>query len=433
MLAIAWLLTVVISDSPWVEAPPAISAQQAQQVKALAKRTLRSVNQDPVLEPEPKSISSNPDRQRPVEVSHSELDALAAMLARAYPQLHSKFDLTPGGVILTSSLRLPDNPFGRYLSLRLRLPISIQELRIDRLQLGQLEIPEPLLQRLIPGVTQLLFGAEQSHILLHTARLSAITTDRLTLLIDPPNNASQQLVQILGQVRSFSGESPSLNRLWISQYYSLLQQQAMQLESGQWVSMTYFIAPLLRRIGQQAEPEQTHLHSQAAIMALALYLGSGRFEQIIGPVLSDDQRRQRPHYRTLLRGRVDLRQHFIVSAALQVLADVGFSQAIGEFKELLDSGQGGSGFSFADLAADRAGTLFAQHISRNPHQATILIDRLDRPLREPDLMIPIDQLPEGLTQTQFQQHYRDLDSENYQLIIDRIDTDLNNLRLYSER
>ena len=425
MLAIAWLLTIVISDRPWVNAPPAISSQQAQQVKALAKRTLRSVSQTPASKP---SLTAPHNR---VEVHLDELDALAAMLARAYPRLHSQFELTPLGVILTSSLRLPDNPLGSYLSLRLRLPISTQELRIDRFQLGQLDIPEPLLQQLVPSIIQLLFGAEQGHILLHTARLSAITKDKLTLLIDPPHNASQQLVQILDQARSFSGQSSSLNRLWISQYYSSLQQQAMQLEADQWVSMTYFIAPLLRRIGKQAEPEQIHLHSQAAIMALALYLGSSRFEQIIGPVLNEKQRQQRPHYRTLLRGRVDLRQHFIVSAALQVLADVGFSQAIGEFKELLDSSQGGSGFSFADLAADRAGTLFAQRISRNPQQATALIERLDRPLREPDLMISIDQLPEGLTQSQFEQHYRDLDSDNYQQIIHRIDTDLNSLKLYS--
>lgn len=426
MLAIAWLLTQAVSDQAWVDAPPSISPQQAQQVKALAKRTLRSVNQSTTPGP------ASTDRNSKVEVSRGELDALAAMLARAYPRLHSQFELTPHGVILTSSLRLPDNPFGSYLSVRLRLPISPQELRIDRFQLGQLDIPEPLLQRLIPSTIQLLFGAEQGHILLHTARLSTITTKQLTLRIDPPHNANQRLVQLLDRVRSFSGDSSGINRLLISQYYTQLQQQAVLLESRQWVSMTYFVAPLLRRIGQQVEPDQIHLHSQAAIMALALYLGSNRFEQIIGPVLSAEQRQQRPHHRTLLRGRVDLRQHFTVSAALQVLADAGFSQAIGEFKELLDSGKGGSGFSFADLAADRAGTLFAQRISRDPQQTMALIKRLDRPLREPDLMIPIDQLPEGLTQKQFQQHYRDLDSENYQQIINRIDTELNSLRLYSD-
>lgn len=417
LLAAVWLGQTAISDTAWVSAPAAISTQQAYRAKALAKRTLQA-------------FSST--QQARVSVSQHELDTLSAMLARAHPQLHSRFRLSPQGLLLTSSYRLPDNPFGSYLSFRLRLPVSVQQLRIDQLQLGDTAIPERLLHRLLPLLTQVLFGTEQSLTLLQTARLSSIGDDQLTLLIDPPTNASQQLVQILDQVRSFSGEASSFNRRWIGQYYSQLQQQASELKPKQWVSLTYFIAPLLRQIGQQAEPDQIHLHTRAAIMALALYQGSDKFEQITGPVLTDSQRQQRPHYRTLLRGRIDLRQHFVVSAALQVLADAGFSQAIGEFKELLDSGTGGSGFSFADLAADRAGTLFAQHISRNPQQARRLIERLDQPLREPDLMIAIDQLPEGLTQAQFEQRYQDLNHSNYRQLVAQIDTELDSLRLYTQ-
>jgi hypothetical protein len=57
----------------------------------------------------------------------------------------------------------------------------------------------------------------------------------------------------------------------------------------------------------------------------------------------------------MLGGRQDLRLHFIVSLGIKVIADSGISFAAGEFKELLDALSGGSGFSFADLAADRAG------------------------------------------------------------------------------
>ncbi len=416
LLALLWLFKTTISDDAWISAPPALSSQQAYQVKALAKRTMQAFSQPP--------------RQTHISVSQAELDALAAMLARAYPRLLSRFDLTQQGLTWSGSVRLPDNPFGSYLSLQLRLPVSTQQLRLDQLLLGELIVPEGMLRRLLPLLTQMLFGQEQSLTLLQTARLSAITNEQLTLLIDPPADSSRQLARMLDQIQVFSGSSAGLNRLWIGQYYSQLQQQAALLDPKQWVSATYFIAPLLRQASLQSGPEQTHLHARAAIMALALYLGSSRFEQITGPILTEQQRQQPPHYRTLLRGRVDLRQHFIVSAALQVLADAGFSQAIGEFKELLDSGEGGSGFSFADLAADRAGTLFAQRISRDPQQANQLLQRLNVPLREPDLMISIENLPEGLTETQFQQHYQNLDSSSYRQIVEWIDTSLIQLRLY---
>ena len=49
-----------------------------------------------------------------------------------------------------------------------------------------------------------------------------------------------------------------------------------------------------------------------------------------------------------------------MSAGIKLIADSGISFAAGEFKELLDALSGGSGFSFADLAADRAGTHFAK-------------------------------------------------------------------------
>lgn len=46
----------------------------------------------------------------------------------------------------------------------------------------------------------------------------------------------------------------------------------------------------------------------------------------------------------MLANRQDLRLHFVFSAALKILASSGLSFSIGEFKELLDSQHGSSGF-----------------------------------------------------------------------------------------
>lgn len=59
-----------------------------------------------------------------------------------------------------------------------------------------------------------------------------------------------------------------------------------------------------------------------------------------------------------MRGRRDLAQHFAVSAGLAVLIGTKNAELAGIGKEISDS-RGGSGFSFADLAADLAGVQFA--------------------------------------------------------------------------
>lgn len=56
-----------------------------------------------------------------------------------------------------------------------------------------------------------------------------------------------------------------------------------------------------------------------------------------------------------LAGRSDLPQHFTISAVLAATAGSPLSDVVGLYKEL-DDARHGSGFSFNDLAADRAGT-----------------------------------------------------------------------------
>ena len=62
-----------------------------------------------------------------------------------------------------------------------------------------------------------------------------------------------------------------------------------------------------------------------------------------------------------MRGRRDLAQHFFVSAHLTASTGAEAAQAAGLAKELVDA-QRPSGFSFADLAADRAGARFARSV-----------------------------------------------------------------------
>ncbi|NIB40448.1 hypothetical protein HBA55_12680 [Pseudomaricurvus alkylphenolicus] len=415
VFGLVWVLSHLIDDQPLVDPPLTANPQQVYHAKQLVKRTLRLMQRQ------------QPDR---LDISYAELQSLNSLLARAYP-IHSHFNPTTDGLWIRASIELPDNIFGRYLSLQLHLPVSPQQLQLTNVQLGSITLPDSWTRRLLPSLVERVFGQQQGQLLLDLVRLQQAQEDQLQLLIQPPSDPRQQLSRLLERLRSFDDNS-GLDSIRIAHYYDQLLREGQALEPHEWVSLSYFLAPLMLNVQQQAAEGEQHLHARSAILALSLYLGSHHFEQLTGPVLNEQQRQNPPHHRTLLRGRIDLRLHFVYSAAIQVLGDAGSSYAIGEFKEMLDSVAGGSGFSFADLAADRAGTLFAMRASRDPQQAAELLARFDLPLQESDLMIPINRLPEGLSQAEFRQRYGDIDSEAYRRLTDQIDQQLLALRLYRD-
>jgi len=118
-----------------------------------------------------------------------------------------------------------------------------------------------------------------------------------------------------------------------------------------------------------------------------------------------------------------------VSAAVTVSAGSGLGNAIGLFKELDDS-RGGTGFSFDDLLADRAGVQLAELVTETPNSARVMQQRLHGQLTESDFMPAIDNLPPAIMELAFKQRYRDLDSEKYALVDDEIERRIQRCPVY---
>jgi len=80
----------------------------------------------------------------------------------------------------------------------------------------------------------------------------------------------------------------------------------------------------------------------------------------------------------------------------------------------VDDSRGGSGFSFADLLADRAGVSLAEAASGNRAGAVQLY--FSNGPRESGYMPGYKQLPEGLMELEFKSRFEDLDSASYALV-----------------
>jgi hypothetical protein len=102
-----------------------------------------------------------------------------------------------------------------------------------------------------------------------------------------------------------------------------------------------------------------------------------------------------------VHGRHDLAQHFSVSAALTALLGAKAAETAGLLKEMLDAEPGGSGFSFADLAADLSGVAFAQRLLADPAR----LAGIEKSFTVAAFVVPPKGLTEDLTIEQFTKQY----------------------------
>ncbi len=84
--------------------------------------------------------------------------------------------------------------------------------------------------------------------------------------------------------------------------------------------------------------------------------------------------------------------------------------------------RGGSGFSFTDLVADRAGTRFGELASGSQDSARAWRARLaGQPLQEEDFMPAVDGLPEFLPEAEFRRRYGEVGSPTYRAVLEEIE------------
>ncbi|MEN7972821.1 MAG: hypothetical protein ABFR47_03190 [Verrucomicrobiota bacterium] len=169
---------------------------------------------------------------------------------------------------------------------------------------------------------------------------------------------------------------------------------------------------------QKSDPVLPH---RAAILALSTILGE---EKVAKAAKREIDLSRLPEAEKLRRhitlyNRNDLARHFWVSAGLAVLSSEGQSMTIGIAKEMMDSA-GGSGFSFADLTADRAGTLFTLAATRDKKSAYTLRSRIQNGVKIPDFIPNPADLPEGIQNDQFQEEYGGLGGEETKKIVEEI-------------
>ena len=175
------------------------------------------------------------------------------------------------------------------------------------------------------------------------------------------------------------------------------------------VSLAALMPPLFRTVLERGAGGDVAAENRAAIVVLAFY-ANGTGLAAIAPAAA--QWPQAARRTVTLAGRDDFPKHFLISAAIAAEAGSPLADAVGLYKEVDDS-RGGSGFSFNDIGADRAGTRFGEIASQSPERARKLAQALASGVKESDFMPDVADLPEFMPEAEFKRRYGGIGGPGY--------------------
>jgi len=345
---------------------------------------------------------------RQVVLSESDLDKGVNYLTHRLARGSASAQITLSQLIVRASLPVPG--MRRFVNLELVMAPGDDVLKPSRLRLGTLSLPAG------PAGAFVLWSLARSP---YASELAAART----LL-----NSAQ-----------ISGQALALRFTW----HGAALEQAMHGGAGHGVDEVVLTAHRnhLIRVGsedfavllgeafslaqQRSKRNDPVSENRAALTSLA--------EMALGSRLLSSRGLARIDWRTgiKLAGREDFAQHFALSAFIAATGGEGLSDLAGLYKELKDA-EGGSGFSFSDLAADRAGSHLGEASTRSRKAALHMQKRLAG-VRDAKVFLPaIRDLPEFMNQAEFQRRFGGVGQPAYQRMLEQIEARVAGVVLYKD-
>ena len=331
-------------------------------------------------------------------------------------------------VVSTASISLPIVGRTRFANVRAVIAPSPSGLKISRLSIGRFSVPANLAPAVLQGIIEIAAGPGTGANFINSVRAVSIEGKSVSVAFTAPAGVIADVKKVAKKVArkvARTGE-PEVVRV----YYTKLIELARRQGSNARTSLTAFVQPLFRLAGKRSKTGNPVEENRAAILALSLYFGDQRIERVVGDILGAEMRRKiRRTEHVRLDGRHDFVKHFVVSAGLVLAGGTVVATAVGVAKEIKDSG-GANGFSFSDLAADRAGVQFARAAIASRDEAVRFQRRLSDLITEADIFPAVQDLPEGLSAPEFKRRYGDTNSRAYSRLVAEIDRRIGKITLY---
>lgn len=419
-LGMAAALWLALEDRPAVAAAPEIGP--ADLVRAL--RLLRAI--DPRRQPG--------QAAREVTLSQREVELLIAQFGQRRLPGPVRVTLSPatarvqGGMPVQAALAalsksaagawllpLLSSQKDRWLNVDLALHQTAALPRIERLSIGRLPVPAWLAEWALPWWLSQHVGADEL----------ALARDVVQGLMFDAEKLTVRYVWHAGTAgRLMSALVPQPQQEAMRAYLERLAGLRLKSVAGGRIPLVQVLPPVFELARQRsAQGANAAQENRAAILALA-FTPFPRELRLVIP--ASRTWRLPPRWPLTLYGRDDFPLHFLISAALAVEAGGPLADAIGVFKEMLDTGDG-SGFSFNDIAADQAGRRFGQRALADARRWQ---ERIGQGVTDADLLPDVSDLPEFMRPAEFQARYGGVDAPAYRQQLADIQRRLDAMPLY---
>lgn len=393
------LVLVALEDEPLVPNPTAqLTPQDVERIRQWAKR-------------------NNPNRLRDGEVASSTLLerdinlAVRHVLPLAYRQ-HTHIALTEGSARLDYSFRLPTNPIGHYFNVSATVEEHNGQVQPTVIMLGSTQVPalvwRPVLWAADSGLTRLWPEYGDARAALESLHLRH---RQATVVYRWDWNLARKIEE---RGRDFF-VSPQ-DRVRALAYYRVLSKTSHDV--GPTAPLQILLQALFDEAATRSAGGDAAAENRMMLLVMGTVLRRTDILRVIGG--SDEGLGRRHRYvKWTLHRRNDLALHFGISAAVAASGTTELADVVGIIKELYDADVG-SGFSFVDLLADRAGVELARAATGPDAEKIQAIMRLGS-MSESDFMPAINNLPESLMAMAFKARYHNLDDRRYKVVKGDID------------
>lgn len=354
-----------------------------------------------------KAIQDAPGQLGQVHYGNAALNGISVLLANASGYRRTNMVVRDDRLVIEASL-----PFlGRWLNFAARIDESKGGFPPVGLTVGHVSLPPAVVR---PAIR---FG----HWVLHKRNgLPLVSLDDMVrglAIADDAVTADLHIVIGKGLLRGLIRTGGDVDSAATVAIFCRLGEEQHRYPSGDFVE---HLRRAFRFVNPAHAPED---ENRAAFVALSMLVVHAKSAGLAGIEPEAWQGCRHRYLAVKLGGRTDLPKHWALSAAMGAALGTDISQAMGEWKELSDSLPKGSGFSFVDLAADRAGFKMAR-MAANPEMAAAVRQRLATATAEQILPSRLLANEERLSEAAFVREFRSTNDPAYLAEIARIDAEL---------
>ncbi len=362
-------------------------------------------------------ISNNHSKKlQTINLNETDLNLALSYLLNFYIPSTSKITVEQGRLHFKMSLLLKNNPLGSYLNFSFNLTKKAGYPVINTLQIGEIKIADEFAGLIVENIIKhtplqeyYILAAQHIRALqIHPKGLSInyITPDDINLKSSLSlNNKNYQAVLFYQQTIT-----------------SIIAQH-----NPRWrLSLAKLLQPLFKQAYQRSTEATAITENRAVLIAISTYVNKSEIQALIPFDISPATTRQYP---ASLYKRTDMAKHFMASAALAATGASTLAQFLGQEKEITDA-QKGSGFSFIDLAGDRAGLRFGKTAVESSTTARLLQKRMANIKDYTAFMPEVRDLPENMSLAIFQRRFKSIYSPQYQAMLKKIDSRIAQLPIY---